>query len=149
KWYCVSRNTTSMPGAAFDATSISTQSWNDAASTTSAPKRLCAHLIAAGAGFTSSSTAAALSSARSMSTSGRSTLVGSRRLMLLRSRRDARGRSGPVRRSAGYLPLDAHSCRGALPVADIRDIRTGLVVVDVELGTDVGRRELVELLQLR
>ena len=40
-----------MPGAAFAATSTSTQSWNDAASTMSVPKRSHAHLIALDAGL--------------------------------------------------------------------------------------------------
>ena len=65
-----------MPGAAFAATSMSTQSWNDAASTTSVPKRSHAHLIAADAGLCSSSAETAASSARSTSTSGRSTVDG-------------------------------------------------------------------------
>ena len=72
-----------MPGAALAAMSTSTQSWNDAASTMSVPKRSHAHLIAADAGFVSSSRATVASSARSMSTSGRSTVVGSRRLILI------------------------------------------------------------------
>src|SRR5215467_12615931 len=111
-----------MPGAAFDATSTRTQSWNDAASTMSEPNRSHAHLIADDAGLVSSSRATEASSPRSMSTSGRSVFVGSRMLMLT-------------------------SCRRALPVADVGDVRTRLVVVDVELGADIGTGELVEFLQ--
>ena len=51
-----------MPGAAFAATSTRTQSWNDAASTTSVPKRSHAHLIALDAGLRSSSADTAASS---------------------------------------------------------------------------------------
>src|SRR3954471_14356330 len=110
-----------MPGAAFAATSTRTQSWNEAASTMSVPKRSHAHLIAPDAGFRSSSADTAASSPRSTSTSGRSTITGSRRLISRRSR------------------------RRALSVADFGDVRARFVVVDVELGSDVGSRELVEL----
>src|SRR3954466_15755920 len=110
KWYCVSRNTTSMPGTALYATSMSTQSWNDAASTMSVPKRSTAHLMTADAGLVSNSADTAASSAKSTSNSGWSTFVGSRR-----------------------LTISARSCRCALPVADVGDVGAGFVVVDVEL----------------
>src|SRR5438552_661150 len=132
KWYCVSRKTTSMPGAALAARSTRTQSWNDAASTTSVPKRSHAHLMALDAGLRSSSADIAASSARSTSTNGRSTITGSRRLMVARSPHSLLARS-------------RRSCRRALPVADFGDVGTGLVVVDVELGGDVGAGELVEV----
>src|SRR4051812_38104566 len=135
-----------MSGATFDAMSTSTQSWNDAASTMPVPNRCHAHAMAADAGLCSSSADAVASSARSTSKSGRSTRWGSKRLMIpalgLRP-----GRSGRVRCSAGYPPPYAHSCRRALPVADVGDIRTGLVVVDVEVGADVGSRERVEVFE--
>ena len=99
------------------ATSMSTQSWNDAASTTPVPKRSHAHFTAADAGLCSSSAETAASSPRSTSTSGRDIAVASRKLM---SR--------------------------ALAVADFGDVRAGLAVVDEELGPVVGSGEVVEVL---
>src|SRR5437773_1467790 len=108
-----------MPGADFAAISTRTQSWNDAASTTSVPKRSHAHLMALDAGLCSSSADTAASSARSTSTNGRSTMTGSSRL------------------------TSTPSCCRTLPVAHFGDIGAGLVVVHVELGADVGGGEVV------
>src|SRR5712691_1773287 len=67
--------------------------------------------------------------------------------MLACSRRFAPGRSGPACCSAGYRPPYARSCRRALAVADVGDVGTGLVVIDVELGPDIRSGEVVELLE--
>src|SRR5262249_49332190 len=62
-----------------------------------------------------------------------------------RPRRARRGRRRRAERQHVADPRDSR--RRTLPVADVRDIRTGLVVVDVELWAHVGSGEVVELLQ--
>src|SRR6478609_5488726 len=104
-----------MSGVTCAARLMSTQSWNDAASTTSGPKRSHAHSMADVAGFVSSSRDTAASSAR----------------------------SGTTDSCCGSAVMAA-SC-GALAVADLRDVRPGLIEVDVELRV-LGRvGELVEV----
>src|SRR5258708_35163589 len=126
-----------MSGTAFTATSMSTQSWKDAASTTPEPKRSHAHLTAADAGLPSSSAETAASSPRSTSTRGR-VIADSSMLILSPPRGARREPSGEGR--ACFLP----SCR-ALTLADFGDVGTGLSVVDEEVGTLVGSGVVVEL----
>src|SRR5436190_21324269 len=106
-----------MSGATCAARLMRTQSWNDAASTTSGPKRSHAHSIADVAGFDSSSRETTASSARSGTTDS---CCGSA-VMAARSLPAGPARWGPRR-----------SC-GALAVADFLHVRTGLAEVDVEL----------------
>src|SRR5580765_3180882 len=95
---------------------MSTQSWNDAASTTSGPYRSHAHSIADVAGFDSRSRDTAASSARSGTTD-----------------------------SCWGSAVMAACSRRALAVADFLHVRTGFAEVDVELGV-LGRvGELIEV----
>ena len=98
------------------ATSMSTQSWNDAASTTPVPNRSHAHLTAADAGSCSSS---------AETTRELGEIDVDERLALLRWR-------------------PGGSCR-ALAVADLGHVGAGLVEVDVEVGRFLGGGELVEV----
>src|SRR4051795_11466362 len=148
------------------ATSMSTQSWNDAASTAVSPKRSHAQRTASLAGSVSSFSATTASSPRSGTGetcgSSASSVIGCRKELTsaprpTRSRRSKRRRSGDrsperrtSRRAAPGIPApserDQRSCR-AFRLADLGDVGTGLVEVDVEVGRLLRGRELVEVLE--
>src|SRR3954452_277261 len=135
-----------MPGATCAARLMRTQSWNDAASTTSGPKRSHAHSIADVAGFDSSSRETAASSARAGTTD--SCCGSAVMLRLPRFWPCGPARSGPGRswrcRPGSARAFDARSCR-ALAVADLRHVRPGLAEVDEDLRV-LGRvGEVVEV----
>src|SRR4029453_10105791 len=117
-------NTTSMPGSTLVARSMTTASCIEAARHRWGAKWSTAHWMILGADQCSNS---AFSSASSSSWKART------------------GRAGGSTRK---LIVDRPSHARALAGADLGLVRAGLVVVDVEVGALLGRREHVELLQL-